>query len=99
MANVIEDKSFDFAVRIVRLTKYLNEQKKRVCTVKAITSLRHKHRSKYRGSPTGAKRCRLSFKDEYLTQRSGGNKVLDSSSESNGLSHGNRIPIYSLGMY
>ena len=28
MANIIEDKSFDFAVRIVKLNKYLNEQKK-----------------------------------------------------------------------
>ncbi len=28
MANVIEDKSFDFAIRIVKLNRYLNEQKK-----------------------------------------------------------------------
>jgi four helix bundle protein len=28
MANVIEDKSFDFAVRIVKLNKYLIEKKK-----------------------------------------------------------------------
>ena len=28
MANIIEEKSFSFAVRIVNLNKYLNEQKK-----------------------------------------------------------------------
>lgn len=28
MSNLIEDKSFEFAVRIVKLSKYLNEQKK-----------------------------------------------------------------------
>ena len=28
MANAVEDKSFDFAVRIVKLNKHLNEQKK-----------------------------------------------------------------------
>ena len=28
MANLIEEKSFDFAVRIVKLNRYLNEQKK-----------------------------------------------------------------------
>lgn len=48
MSNLIEDKSFEFAVRIVKLSKYLNEQKKRICVVITDSPFRHKHRRKRR---------------------------------------------------
>ncbi|MBO4583471.1 MAG: four helix bundle protein [Clostridia bacterium] len=36
MGNLIEDRSFEFAVRIVKLNKYLNEQKKEFVLSKQI---------------------------------------------------------------
>ena len=36
MSNLIEDRSFEFAVRIVKLSRYLNEQKKEFVLSKQI---------------------------------------------------------------
>lgn len=39
--NIVLKKSMDFAVRIVRLHKYLSNEKKGICPIKAVASLRN----------------------------------------------------------
>ena len=56
--NVVENKSFDFAVRIVNLHKHLSSEEKRVCSFEAIATKRNEYRSE----------C---FRSSQMTKQSG----------------------------
>ena len=79
--SIIERKSFDFAVRIVKLYQYLCNVKKEFILSKQLLKA---------GTSIGANvaeaqqaQSRFYFKDFYCVERSNRNKVLDKITESN----------------
>ena len=68
--NISIEKSFEFAVRVVNLCKYLTQEKKEYILSKQLlrsgTSIGAKH---YRGTK-GPKQGRFCLKNEHCTKRS-----------------------------
>ena len=65
--NIINEKSFAFAIRIVKLYKYLTKEKKRVRHIKANFEIRDEHRSKYKRSCCRANKTHVCCKTQHCT--------------------------------
>ena len=65
--NIIKDKSFAFAMRIVKLYNYLTKREEGICAVKASYSLWHEHRGKYQRSVSWADQAHVCSETKHCS--------------------------------
>ena len=66
--NAIEEKSFEFAVRIVNLSKYIRHKDKEYILTKTVAQMRNEHWRKCIGSAKSAKQSGFLFQNEYCAE-------------------------------
>ena len=66
--NPVIVKSKDFALRIIRLYRYLCDEKKRVCIIEAAFAQRDKHWGEHRGSTVRNKQKGIFVQDVHSFQ-------------------------------
>jgi len=74
--NIIEEKSFSFAVEIVNLYKCICEDRKGVCFIETITEERYKYWCQCTGSIKCSKQERFFVQNEYCLKRNQRNQIL-----------------------
>lgn len=99
MNSIIEDKSFQFAVGIVKLSKHLRSTKKEYTLSKQLLRSGTSIGANAAESQQAQSKADFYFQAQHIPKGNHRNQVLAQTFKSNRLFIGNRISVYYFGLY